>query len=58
MDTDPNEVILEAHRDEIVAVMRRDGDQAGIDYANRLIDVSLGVVAGDGCYYPRAGYPE
>lgn len=54
---DHNNEILEANRAEID---RRAAEnwQAGIDYANSLIDTSAGIVGGDGSYYPRAGFPE
>lgn len=53
-----NEKILFQNEDIINRIAAKDGLQAAIDYANRLIDVRVGIVAGDGVYYPRAGFPE
>lgn len=53
-----NEKILVRNEDKINEIAAKDGLQAAIDYANSLIDVRVGVVAGDGVYYPRAGFPE
>jgi hypothetical protein len=53
---DPNLPILERAREEAEARMRLLGHQAGIDYLNSLIDVRIGIVAGDGCYRPRQGF--
>ena len=55
---DPNLDILIRHHYDIAEVAEHYGTQAGIDYANSLIDPRLGIVAGDGAYYPRAGFPE
>jgi hypothetical protein len=53
---DPNLPILERAREEAEARIRLLGHQAGIDYLNSLIDVRIGIVAGDGCYRSRAGF--
>ena len=58
MTDNENVAALEAHRDEIERLIREVGDQAGIDYANSLIDASAGIVGGDGVYRPRANFPE
>jgi hypothetical protein len=50
--------ILDQHAEEIAATSSAQGLQAAIDRANQLIDVSAGIVGGDGCYYPRAGFPQ
>ena len=47
-----NNEILESHRAEIEARCLENW-QAGIDYANSLIDVTAGIVAADGGYCPR-----
>lgn len=53
MRASTNEERLEAHRVEIETIAERDGLQAAINYANTLIDTSVGIVGGDGGYYPR-----
>lgn len=52
-----NIATLEAHREDIARVLAEQGDQAGIDYANSLIDTRAGIVGGDGRYYARVGFP-
>ena len=49
---------LDEHAEEIAALERTCGTQHAIDFANRLIDTSAGIVAGDGYYYPRDGFPQ
>lgn len=54
--TRDNNATLIAHQAEIDAIAARDGLQAAIDYANSIIDVSQGIVGGDGSYWPRLAH--
>ena len=57
---DRNQAILRAHQQEIDQIAHEQGLQVAIDHANRLpgLDLSAGMVGGDGSYWQRDGWPE